>query len=52
MGEKEKVQMPTTGGGLFRHSDAEGKGFKIRPEFIIITAGAVVVIEIILHAFV
>ncbi|HIJ99160.1 TPA: preprotein translocase subunit Sec61beta [archaeon] len=52
MAEKEKVQLPATGGGLFRPSDAEGRGIKIRPEHIIIASGAIVVIEIILHAFV
>ncbi len=52
MAEKEKIQMPSTGGGLFRPSDAEGRGLKIKPEFIIAACGAVIVIEIILHAFV
>ena len=49
MSEKEKVQLPATGGGLFRPSDAEGKGLKIKPEHIIIACGAVIVTEIMLH---
>ncbi len=52
MAEKEKIQMPSTGGGLFRPSDAEGRGLKIKPQYIIFAAGTVVVIEVILHAFV
>ena len=52
MSEKEKIQMPATGGGLFRPSDAEGRGLKIKPEYIIIGSAAIIVVEIILHAFV
>ena len=51
MAEKEKVQLPATGGGLFRPSDAEGKGLKIKPEHIIIFSAAVVVIEIVLRLY-
>ena len=51
MAEKEKVQLPATGGGLFRPSEAGGKGLKIKPEHIIIFSAAVVVIEIVLRLY-
>ena len=52
MSEKNRVEMPATGGGLFRPSDAEGQGIKFRPEQIIVFVAAVVVIEILLRLFI
>lgn len=52
MSEKDKVYLPAGGGGLFRPSDAESQGIKIRPEQIIIFCAAVVVIEILLRLFI
>ncbi|HIJ98069.1 TPA: preprotein translocase subunit Sec61beta [archaeon] len=52
MSEKNRVEMPATGGGLFRPSDAEGQGIKFRPEQIIVFVAAIVVIEILLRLFI
>lgn len=52
MAEKEKISLPGSGGGLFRPSDAEGLGIKIKPEHVIVFAAAVVVTEILIKLFI
>ncbi len=51
MSEKERVSLPSAG-GLFRPSDAEGQGIKIKPEQVIVFCAAVVVVEILLRLFI
>jgi len=51
MAQKEKVAMPATGGGLFRPTDEEGTGLKIKPEYIIIMSIIAIIAEIVLHLY-
>jgi preprotein translocase subunit Sec61beta len=51
MSKKNKVNIPGAGGGIFRVSTEDSKGFKFKPIHIIGFTAAVVVIEIILHLY-
>jgi preprotein translocase subunit Sec61beta len=48
---KNKVKMPSTGAGLVRYMDEEGRGIKLRPERVMMAAVGVVVLKIALTAF-
>ena len=52
MSDKDRVSIPATGGGLFRPSDAESQGIKIKPEHVIFFCAAVIVFEILLRLFI
>lgn len=45
---KNKVKLPSSGAGLVRYMDEEGHGIKVKPEHVLIAAGAVVVMKIAL----
>ena len=51
MAQKEKISLPATGGGLFRPTDEEGTGIRLKPEHIIIASAIVIVAEIVLHLY-
>ncbi|HIJ99269.1 TPA: preprotein translocase subunit Sec61beta [archaeon] len=51
MAKKTKINMPGSGGGIFRVSDEEGTGLKFKPEHVIMASGLIVVIELILHLY-
>jgi preprotein translocase subunit Sec61beta len=48
---RDKVKLPSSGAGLVRYMDEEGRGIKLKPEHILMTAGGVVVLKILLTAF-
>jgi|TARA_Y100000310_G_scaffold341748_1_gene441918 hypothetical protein len=51
MSKKNNINIPGAGGGIFRVSNEESKGFNFKPIHIIGFTAAVVVIEIILHLY-
>ena len=51
MSKKDRVSIPSAGGGIFRVSDEESRGFKFKPVHVIGFAAAVVVLEILLHLY-
>lgn len=50
MAKRKKTQMslPSSGAGLVRYMDEEGKGLKIKPEHIFYSAIAMLVVRILL----
>ena len=44
-----KIQLPSSGGGLVRYSEEYGSKFKIKPLHVIIILVAVVVAEVLLR---
>jgi preprotein translocase subunit Sec61beta len=48
---RNKVKLPSSGAGLVRYMDEEGRGIKIKPEHVMMAAGAVVVLKIALTSF-
>jgi len=48
---RNKVSMPSSGAGLVRYMDEDGRGVKLRPEHITIAAGAVVIFKIAISSF-
>ncbi|MFH1424985.1 MAG: preprotein translocase subunit Sec61beta [archaeon] len=51
MGKKEKVSLPPMGGGLFRPTEGEGTGLKLKPEHVIGAVIFVIVFEVFLHFY-
>jgi len=51
MAKKNKINIPGAGGGIFRVSDEESKGFKLKPIHVIGFTATVVAIELILHIY-
>ena len=49
MASNNKVQMPSSGGGLVRYFEGVKTKVPIKPEYVIVAIIAVVVLEIILH---
>jgi preprotein translocase subunit Sec61beta len=46
--DKNKAPMPASSAGLLRFFEDETQGIKIRPEYVIIFAAALIIITIIL----
>ncbi|MDP7282061.1 MAG: preprotein translocase subunit Sec61beta [Candidatus Undinarchaeales archaeon] len=51
MSKKNNVSIPGAGGGIFRVSSEESRGFKFKPIHVIGFAATVVVVEILLHLY-
>ena len=51
MSKKEKVNLPPSGGGIFRTYDEEGTGIKLKPEHIIGVCIVVIICEVVLHFY-
>ena len=49
MAKDNKIQMPTSGGGLMRYSDGTKSKFQFKPEHVILLVVIVIIIQIILH---
>jgi len=47
---KRKASMPASGAGLVRYMDEEGRGIKIRPEYIFYSIAGLIVLEVLLKA--
>jgi|TARA_B100001971_G_C18238584_1_gene569127 preprotein translocase subunit Sec61beta len=43
--KRKKVSMPASGAGLVRYMDEEGRGFKIKPHYILFAAIGVIIFE-------
>jgi len=48
---KNKVSLPSSGAGLVRYMDEDGRGLKVKPEHVAMAAGGVIVLKIALTAF-
>ncbi|MEW6222126.1 MAG: preprotein translocase subunit Sec61beta [Candidatus Hadarchaeota archaeon] len=48
---KSEQRMPSTGAGLIRYFDEEGKGIKISPKKIVIFISAVIILEILIRLY-
>ncbi len=49
MAKDNKVQMPTSGGGLMRYSDESKSKLQFKPEHVILLVIIVIVIQILVH---
>ena len=49
MAKDNKVNMPTSGGGLMRYSDESKSKLQFKPEHVIILIVIVIVIQLLLH---
>ncbi len=49
MAKNNKVQMPTSGGGLVRYSDESRSKFQIKPEHVIVLVIIVILVQLVLH---
>ncbi len=47
---KNKTSMPSSGAGLVRYMDEEGKGLKLRPEHIFYCIIGLITLEVLLKA--
>ncbi len=47
---KNKTSMPSSGAGLIRYMDEEGKGLKLRPEHIFYCIIGLITLEVLLKA--
>jgi preprotein translocase subunit Sec61beta len=48
---RDKVKLPSSGAGLVRYMDEEGRGIKIKPEHVAMAAGAVIILRIAITTF-
>ncbi len=48
---RDKVKLPSSGAGLVRYMDEEGRGLKIKPEHVAMAAGAVIILRIAISTF-
>jgi preprotein translocase subunit Sec61beta len=48
---RDKVKLPSSGAGLVRYMDEEGRGIKIKPEHVAMAAGAVILLRIAITTF-
>ncbi|MEW6592600.1 MAG: preprotein translocase subunit Sec61beta [Candidatus Hadarchaeota archaeon] len=48
---KSEQKMPSTGAGLIRYFDEEGKGIKISPKKVVIFIAAIIVLEILIRLY-
>jgi preprotein translocase subunit Sec61beta len=48
---RDKVKLPSSGAGLVRYMEEEGRGIKLKPEHVMIGALGVIVIKIALTSF-
>ncbi|MBI3034238.1 preprotein translocase subunit Sec61beta [Candidatus Woesearchaeota archaeon] len=51
MARDDKVQMPSSMGGLVRYFDEYKSKIEIKPGHVVLLSGLVMVIEILLHTF-
>ena len=51
MAKKERISLPPTGGGIFRPSDEESGGLKLKPEHVVAFTVVVILLEIMLHIY-
>lgn len=51
MAKKSKISLPATGGGLFRPTEGEGTGLKLKPEHIVGATVVIIVFEVFLHFY-
>ena len=49
MAKDNKIQMPTSGGGLVRYSDSSKSKYQFKPEHVILLVVIVILIQIFLH---
>lgn len=49
MAKKNKIFMPSTGGGIVRYEEDKQLGIKMKPEHVIAIIVAVIIGEIVLH---
>jgi preprotein translocase subunit Sec61beta len=45
---RDKVKLPSSGAGLVRYMDEEGRGIKLKPEHIMMAAGGLVILRVVL----
>ena len=50
--KRREAPMPASAAGLLRFFEEEARGIKVRPEIILILAGALIALTIILNKFV
>ncbi len=48
---RDKVKLPSSGAGIVRYMDEEGRGIKVKPEHIMMAAVGVIVIKVALTSF-
>ncbi len=48
---KDKVKLPSSGAGLVRYMDEEGRGIKLKPEHVMMAAAATILLKIALTTF-
>ena len=46
---QDKIQMPSSGGGLVRYFDDYKSKIEIKPHYVLIVIVLIIIIEIILH---
>lgn len=48
---RDKVKLPSSGAGLVRYMDEEGRGIKLKPEHVMMAAVGVIVLKVALTSF-
>ncbi|MFP4655951.1 MAG: preprotein translocase subunit Sec61beta [Candidatus Woesearchaeota archaeon] len=49
MAKNDKIQMPTSGGGLVRYSGDSRSKLQVKPEHVLILVVVVIIVQMILH---
>jgi preprotein translocase subunit Sec61beta len=48
MSQKDRMQMPQSTAGLIRYFEESKESIKIKPEYVVAAAGAIIAVEILL----
>ncbi|RMF90616.1 MAG: preprotein translocase subunit Sec61beta [Methanobacteriota archaeon] len=48
---RDKVTLPSSGAGLIRYMDEEGRGIKLKPEQVVMAVAGIILLKIAFTAF-
>ncbi|MFH0798313.1 MAG: preprotein translocase subunit Sec61beta [Candidatus Woesearchaeota archaeon] len=49
MSDKNKISLPSTGGGIVRYFDESKSKFTIKPTYVLVIIGVVILLSLLLH---
>ncbi len=51
MSSNNKISLPSTGGGIVRYFDEYKSKFEIKPTYVLVIIGVVILLALLLHKF-
>lgn len=49
MSDKNRISLPSTGGGIIRYFDEYKSKFEIKPAYVLVAIGLVILLALLLH---